>query len=260
MTTTDTTATVTEITTGATRATWKQHGQPLSGFEFFGTEVKAPAAKGKAAKVSTGPNGITVKGTNNREIATFAAATKFWAIVPADAPRQETAPKPPKAAKADPIVITAAKGGDQTVPPIKGAIAQAIKDSGKSLNEISRAHGLNPSQMRRLVNDQVLKVDLVRAEVIAKALGQPVSKLFGQATAKAGAAKANGNGTTTAPDTQAAAKGRKGGQSRATKASARLVKDAEAAAAAKAAQDEAAEAPQADQDADQASQADQAAE
>ena len=38
----------------------------------------------------------------------------------------------PKAAKAAPIQITAPKGGDQTVAPIKGAIAKAITATGKS--------------------------------------------------------------------------------------------------------------------------------
>jgi len=34
---------------------------------------------------------------------------------------------------------------------------------------ISRDHGLNPSQMRRLAADTVAKVDLVRSEAIANA-------------------------------------------------------------------------------------------
>ena len=190
MTTTDTTtsqpeATVTPITsTTPVRATWKQHGNPISGFEFFGTEVKTPAAKGKAvAKVVTDQQGVHLKGANGRAIAggDFAAATKFWAIVPQDAERRSTAPVEPKV-KAEPlapVVITAPKGGDTTVAPRKGAIAKAIKDSGKSIMAISREHGLNPSQLRRLSLDTVAKVDVVRAEVIAKALGVPMADLFG---------------------------------------------------------------------------------
>jgi lambda repressor-like predicted transcriptional regulator len=88
-------------------------------------------------------------------------------------------------AKAAPIVITAAKGGDQTVAPRKGAVKAAIEASGKSLMAVSREHGLNPSQMRRLALDQVAKVDLVRAEVIAQALGKPLADLFGEAQDKA---------------------------------------------------------------------------
>ncbi len=86
-----------------------------------------------------------------------------------------TAPK----AKAAPIQITAPKGGTQTVAPRKGAIAKAITATGQSIMAISREHGLNPSQMRRLSLDAVAKVDLVRAEVIAKALGVKLDSLFG---------------------------------------------------------------------------------
>ena len=106
----------------------------------------------------------------------------------------------PKAAKAE---ITAPKGGTQTVAPKKGAIARAVKASGKTLNAISREHGLNPSQMRRLALDQVAKVDLPRAEAIAAALGKPLSDLFGapeDKAAKAGAKPAAPKpATTTAP-------------------------------------------------------------
>ncbi len=87
-------------------------------------------------------------------------------------------------------VITAPKGGTQTVAPRKGAIAKAIKASGSSLTAISRDHGLNPSQMRRLSLDQVAKVDLVRAQVIAQALGADLGKLFAAPVGKAKAAKA----------------------------------------------------------------------
>lgn len=89
------------------------------------------------------------------------------------------------ARKAAPVVITAPKGGTQTVAPRKGKIAAAIKATGKTIMAISREHGLNPSQMRRLSLDQVAKVDLVRAEAIAAALGKPLAGLFGEATGKA---------------------------------------------------------------------------
>jgi len=95
-----------------------------------------------------------------------------------------TAPK----TKAEPIVITASKGGTQTVALRKGAIARAVRATGKTLNAISREHGLNPSQMRRLAADSVAKVDLPRAEAIAQALGKPLGDLFGEATDKAGVA------------------------------------------------------------------------
>jgi lambda repressor-like predicted transcriptional regulator len=86
-------------------------------------------------------------------------------------------------AKAQPI--TAPKGGTQTVAPRKGAIAKAIKATGKSLMAVSREHGLNPSQMRRLAADQVAKVDLVRAEAIAQSLGKSLADLFGEPVGKA---------------------------------------------------------------------------
>jgi hypothetical protein len=194
--------TATETTATPTRATWKQHGNPTGGFQFFGTTVKEPNAKGiKVVKVETDPQGVTLKTSAGRVIdgGRFGNATKFWAVVPAEAPRQETAPKPPKAdsTPAAPVVITAPKGGTQTVPPIKGAIAKAIKDSGSNILAISRKHGLNPAQMRRLSLDTVAKVDLVRAEAIAKALGKNLADLFGEATDKAKAApKGNGSPAT----------------------------------------------------------------
>lgn len=100
-----------------------------------------------------------------------------------------TAPKAtePKA-KADPIVITAPKGGTQVVSPKKGAVARAIKATGLSIQAIARQHHQNPSQLRRLAADQVAKVDLVRAESIAQALGVKVGTLFGAPEAKATAA------------------------------------------------------------------------
>lgn len=98
------------------------------------------------------------------------------------------------APKAAPIVITAAKGGDQTVAPRKGAIKAAIEATGKSIMAISREFGLNPSQMRRLALDQVAKVDLVRAQAIAQALGKELADLFGEPADKAKAATSK-NGT-----------------------------------------------------------------
>jgi lambda repressor-like predicted transcriptional regulator len=195
-------------TTMPVRATWKQHGNPIKGFEFYGTEVKTPALKAaKVAKVESGPNGVTLKGGNGRELATFAAATKFWAVVPADAPRLVVEPKAPKtpADKLAPVKITAPKGGDQTVAPRKGAIAKAIKATGKSIMAISREHGLNPSQMRRLSLDTVAKVDLVRAELIAKALGVKVADLFGDPTDKAKVKAPAAPATETAPADEAEA-------------------------------------------------------
>jgi hypothetical protein len=187
------TGTTTETTATPTRATWKQHGNPLSGFQFFGTTVKTPNPKGiKVVKVETDPQGVTLKTSAGRVIdgGRFGNATKFWAIVPADAPRKVDEPKPPKAdsTPAAPLVITAPKGGTQTVPPIKDAIAKAIKASGSNILAISRTHGLNPAQMRRLSLNQVAKVDLVRAEAIATALGVKLADLFGEASDKAKAA------------------------------------------------------------------------
>jgi lambda repressor-like predicted transcriptional regulator len=96
----------------------------------------------------------------------------------------KAAPKP----KAAPIKINAPKGGTQVVAPKPGKIAAAIKATGQSITAISRAHGQNPSQLRRLSLDAVAKVDLPRARSIAKALGVPVDDLFGEPTGKAKAA------------------------------------------------------------------------
>jgi hypothetical protein len=255
MTTSQPTSSQPNTTTEPVRATWKQHGMPTSGFEFFGTEVKTPAAKGKAVgKVATDKQGVHLKAANGRAImgGDFAAATKFWAVVPADAPRMAAEVREPKA-KAEalpPVVITAAKGGDQTVAPKKGAIAKAITATGKSIMAISREHGLNPSQMRRLSLDTVAKVDLARAIVIADALGAKMGELFGEPTAKAGAKPATPPATT-GPKTSGSKS-----KSKATKAAEKLAADhenltaqAEAAQAAeaKAAQD-AAEGTQAERD------------
>ena len=80
----------------ATRATWRQHGNPLAGWLFFGTAVKTPLAKGiKVAKVEVDPQGITLlaRGSKAIEGGRFGSATKFWAVVPAEATRQQ-APEP----------------------------------------------------------------------------------------------------------------------------------------------------------------------
>jgi hypothetical protein len=97
-------ATVTPIngattTQEPTRATWRQHGQPLSGWQFFGTSVKAPNPKGiRVVKVEIDPQGITLKTSAGRAIdgGRFGSATKFWALVPAEAPRKVEEPKAPK--------------------------------------------------------------------------------------------------------------------------------------------------------------------
>jgi ribosomal protein L12E/L44/L45/RPP1/RPP2 len=205
---TENTATVTTLPSAATRLTWKQHGRPTAGFEFFGTEVKTPATTSKAvAKVVVEGTTITLKSANGRALmgGSFATTTKFWAVVPEDAPRKVDEPTTPKekTAPAAPVVITAPKGGTQTVPPIKGAIAKAVADSGSNIMAISRTHGLNPAQMRRLSLDQVAKVDLVRAEAIAKALGKKLADLFGEASDKAKATpKAAPADTEAAPATE----------------------------------------------------------
>jgi hypothetical protein len=230
---TTTTATVTPINGGTpVRATWKQHGNPTKGFKFFGTAVKAPAAKGVAVtKVETDPQGVTLIGRSGPiEGGRFGNATKFWAVVPEDAPRLVAEPKTPKgtSAPAAPVEITAPKGGDQTVAPRKGAIAKAITASGKSIMAISREHGLNPSQMRRLSLDQVAKVDLVRAEAIAKALGKSVADLFGEPADKAKVAAKNGNGSTPPAETGPRSTGRKSAaQRKADKIAADMAANAE---------------------------------
>jgi lambda repressor-like predicted transcriptional regulator len=207
MSTPTTTTLATDAPQTAVRATWKQHGRPVAGFVFYGTEVKTASTTGKVVgKVVTEGNTVTLKGKNGRAIESFAPATKFWAVVPEDAERQPEPVKADPKAKADklpPVQITAPKGGDQTVAPIKGKIAKAIAATGESIMAISRKHGLNPSQMRRLSLDTVAKVDLVRAELIAKALGCKLADLFGEPSdkAKVKPAAKNGETTTTAPAT-----------------------------------------------------------
>jgi lambda repressor-like predicted transcriptional regulator len=93
----------------------------------------------------------------------------------------------PTRTPAAPIEITAPKGGDTKVEPKPGKIAAAIDASGLSLNAIARDHGLNPSQLRRLVADSVKWVDEVRAQAIADALGKKLSDLFGKPEVKASA-------------------------------------------------------------------------
>ena len=119
--------------------------------------------------------------------ATRGAAKATAPKATAKAAPKATAPKA-TAPKAAPIVISAPKGGTQTVSPKRGAVARAIKATGKSIQAIAREHGQNPSQLRRLSLDQVAKVDLVRAEAIAKALGKAVTDLFGAPEDKAKAA------------------------------------------------------------------------
>jgi LysM repeat protein len=175
----------------AVRGTWKQHGNPTAAFIFYGTAVKTAQPTGVAvAKVVTDQQGITLKGANGRAIkgGAFGNATKFWAVVPADAPRKVAEVREPKA-KADPLAaveIVAPKGGDKFVTPIKGAVAKAIAKTGESIQAIARKHGQNPSQLRRLAADGVAKVDEVRAQSIAKALGVTMADLFGAAEVKAG--------------------------------------------------------------------------
>jgi hypothetical protein len=239
MTSTTTTQTPETSARGIVRDTFKGHGRPTA-LEFFGTAVKAPAEKGLVAhKIVVADNQVTLKARNGRvlEGGQFGVATKFWAIVPEEArtpePVKQTGPKAPAL---PPVKITAAKGGDQTVTPIKGAIAKAITATGRSIMAISREHGLNPSQMRRLSLDTVAKVDLVRAELIAKALGVKLADLFGEPTAKAKAA--------TPPPATTGPKGNssKGGsKSKATKAAEKTAADQAAREAAEAAEAKAAQ-------------------
>lgn len=102
----------------STRATWKQHGNPLSGWEFFGTAVKTPEAKGlKVAKVEVDPQGITLLARGGKLIQRFGSATKFWAVVPAEATRQ--APAEPKAK----VERTVAEGRTSAAERLAAALA-----------------------------------------------------------------------------------------------------------------------------------------
>ena len=105
-----------------TRATWKQHGNPTSGWLFFGTAVKTPASVGiKVAKVEVDPQGITLmsrgRGYQAIEGGRFGSATKFWAVVPAEATRQ--APAEPKAK----VERTVAEGRVSAADRLQAALA-----------------------------------------------------------------------------------------------------------------------------------------
>jgi lambda repressor-like predicted transcriptional regulator len=94
--------------------------------------------------------------------------------------RKTTSVTKAKSVTVTPVVITAAKGGDRRVAPRKGAIATAIEATGKSIQAIAREHGQNPSQLRRLAKDEVAKVDVIRAQAIATALGTDLASLFAE--------------------------------------------------------------------------------
>jgi hypothetical protein len=146
-TTEGTDATVTAIAEtsarGIVRATWKQHGNPTSGFTFYGTAAKLPAETGvEVAKVVTDKQGITLKGANGRALkgGAFGSATKFWALVPEDAPRAETAPAevdPAKAqADADRKAAAAARTAEREAAK---AARQAERDAKAAAREAAKA-------------------------------------------------------------------------------------------------------------------------
>jgi hypothetical protein len=114
-----------------TRATWKQHGNPIKGWEFFGTQVKAPNPKGiKVAKVQVDPQGITLKTSSGRAIdgGSFGSATKFWAVVPADAERQVAEPKAPKTPR--PVAEGRTSAADKLAAALSGDQAHAPAPEG----------------------------------------------------------------------------------------------------------------------------------
>jgi hypothetical protein len=185
------TSTSTEaITSTATRATWSQHGKPTKGFEFWGTAVKGADAKPfKVSKVTADAGKITIHNGGGRVVAEFAPTTKFWAVVPADAPRVAAPAKVERAPRAEvvPLVISAPSKSDAWVKPIDGAVKSAVDAlvaRGGSVMGMCRQHGQNPSQIRRLMADSVAKVDALRAASIADALGVKLDTLFSAGSAK----------------------------------------------------------------------------
>ena len=141
------------------RATWKQHGNPLKGFWFYGTQAKAPNAKGiKVLKVQAGQQGITLLTSSGRAIegGAFGAATRFWAIVPADAPRQAAQPKPAKAPR------TVAEGrvpaADKLAAALSGDSAHAPALEGYQIRWSKPAFDL----LKRLASHPDLQPWLVR--------------------------------------------------------------------------------------------------
>jgi hypothetical protein len=89
------------------RATWKGHGNP-SEFAYLGTQTASPAAEAQqVVKVETGPGGrITFTTSTGATISSVSNATKFWAVVPAQADQ----PAKPKAAKSTPRTAAAPTG------------------------------------------------------------------------------------------------------------------------------------------------------
>ena len=119
------------------RATWKQHGNPASGFQFYGTAIKAPAEQGiPVAKVVTDPQGITLKSANGRAIkgGSFGAATKFWAVVPEGAPAYQA---PAKASSTTPKVTDPAAEAAKAkarAEAAERAKARAAKSAARTAN------------------------------------------------------------------------------------------------------------------------------
>jgi hypothetical protein len=141
------------------RATWKQHGNPLKGFWFYGTQAKAPNAKGiKVLKVEVSQQGITLLTSSGRAIegGAFGTATKFWAIVPADAPRQAAEPKPAKAPRT--VAEGRVSAADKLAAALSGDSAHAPAPEGYEIRWPKPAFDL----LKRLASHPDLQPWLVR--------------------------------------------------------------------------------------------------
>lgn len=117
-----------------TRATWKQHQNPVSGWTFLGTSVKAPAEKGtKVAKVEVDPQGLTLftrgRGYQPIEGGRFGTATKFWALVPADAVLQ-AAPQPKATSTPRPVAEGRTSAAAQLAAAVSGPNAHQPAPEG----------------------------------------------------------------------------------------------------------------------------------
>jgi hypothetical protein len=98
------------------------------------------------------------------------------------------APAKSTAAKAAPAKATPAKAttaqADFVSPRDGAAFTAAVEATGKSLNALCTeaggpAAGMNPSQIRRIIQGEVARVETGRAKVIAHHLGAAFDRLFG---------------------------------------------------------------------------------
>jgi hypothetical protein len=198
------------------RATWKQHGNPLKGWLFFGSQVKAPNPKGiKVMKVEVDQQGITLVTSAGRKIdgGAFGTATKFWAIVPADATKQEPTPstssREPKpvsltskaGTKAEANLAAALTGEGAHKPAPEGYALRWPKPAYDLLKAVAKVEGQAPWLVRCNAHGTTTSAqDTRQADSLGTVANRPnwcpqckadaAAKVKAEAKAKADAAKA----------------------------------------------------------------------